>query len=81
MSEIERIGVSLMGKDRAKLSVRSDGQLVTVVNNFESIGMTVSEAKAWREGLSRAIRQAEKAASVLASAPSGPVRVKPGVKV
>lgn len=60
MSEIERIGVTLMQGERCKLSVRSNGPLVMVAVGPEKIEMTVSEAKAWRAGLSRAIQQAEK---------------------
>lgn len=64
MSALERIGTVLMTGKKTQLSVRSEGPLVTVVmNDYQSASMTVTEAKAWREGLSRAIRQAEAAES------------------
>ncbi len=59
MSALERIGTTLMLDKKAALSVRSDGVLIMVVHGFDAVRMTIAEAKAWREGLSRAIRQAE----------------------
>lgn len=49
-----------MGGKSARLAVRSTASLVTVcVDNIHAVDMTITEAKAWRNGLSRAIRQAE----------------------
>jgi len=60
MSDLERLGTVIMGGKSARLAVRSTSTLVTVcVDNIHAVDMTVAEAKVWREGLSRAIRQAE----------------------
>jgi hypothetical protein len=63
MSALERIGVCLMHGAVDVLRVRSVDILVSVTasngGSRFTVDMTVSEAKAWRKGLSRAIRQAE----------------------
>jgi hypothetical protein len=70
-AEIERIGVCLMNGTKAVLRCNSSGPLVVVVSadglHVVATDMTVAEAKAWRAGLSRAIRQAESVAVAKAS--------------
>lgn len=56
----QRIGTAFMTKASVSLVVRGYGSSVIVSNGSSSLAeMSVAEAKMWREGLSRAIREAE----------------------